>query len=995
MKNSLSNSGIGEQLTLAVLGLIFVGILASAGVLGAAAMDSVGDSEPVGDENTTATSEIAWLHATNNGDSNATTVTAYNETGTVIWESEVRNTNLSSGGGTSYSVAVGNNEYVYVNSNQEKYTFNASTGELVNREEYYSSALALDPYGNTLQLNHQKQSLSKDTHYAIDINGTITVSELSYDGEGNYSKTQLKNISGSSYESNIYDYDDGSAHHIVEAASDDYVVVTTRIDRGTEDNYDMHVVNRSTGDSVYEIEYTDRNGEAVVKPNGTIVLNTLLEPDTSAQGEYNETYVEINSDGEVVTEITENAADIDHDFFRNSWATNLTYTPIGEFEISIEKASLYEYNNSYEITVYNESGEKIYHNDSAKFGSNYIDAYGGSYDIKVDGVGIDAKRVNDTTIYHRQTASQTYSMEYVGTGKINITSVTDNNNTELDNWSVEIRNNGEVVHSSTNTTAPEEVELTAQETYTVEVSKLGYITENQSYTVYENETTHASFTLEEESTDDGSDDSDNTTTDDSDDGVEAIVGGDGSSGVSTDVLAVVVGVGGSGFLIFLLVAALAFRQLRRQSFALFMIMLVLVSAVGPMMVGQATAQTDSTPPDEAADLLVFTAFEDRDGQPVGDIVYAVDPSTDQTAWTATLNNSGTGDESAIPVASDETANQVYAASIDPNNTIHIYAIDSATGEIVEAHETNISTDQLGRTAVADNGKFYINTPETTYEFDFISDSLTELYDYPYPPVGAYDMGVQDGNLQQAAYTSDGGYASVYDGEENTDNINEDLDHIKYTSEGYLYETSAGDLEFYKNGSTTWSEVLTDGYLRAGASDGNQVYAKIGDRLRRYGTTANSEDATLYTAPSYENTSYRLSTLEYDAGYIHDFETRQGTTENLTSDTPTLVYRMHDPADGSVVYSTEIAHDSNYHRSVAIVHNTDSVTAIIGSGDTDYSVDDVLGEFLPTEYILAGLVILSVLFVGVVLILWQLVKMPVRVISAPLRFLIWLVKLVMP
>jgi hypothetical protein len=476
-----------------------------------------------------------------------------------------------------------------------------------------------------------------------------------------------------------------------------------------------------------------------------------------------------------------------------------------------------------------------------------------------------------------------------------------------------------------------------------------------------------------------------------------VPGGGGDSG-TTDVLAVVFGVGGIGFLIFIVLAVVAFRS-GQQQFALILVILVLSMTVAPpMFVGDVTAQTtESSPPDEVADLLVFTAFEDRSGQPIKDTVYAVDPASNETAWVTELNHSNTTEpESAIAVASDETANQVYALSLDSNNTAHIYSIDSASGDIVESHELNLTSTQLGRWAVADNGTLHFSTSETTYRFDFSDDSLTEMYTYESTPIQSYSMGIQDGELQQAAYSDDLGATFIYEGTNRTDDFSASISRIEFTSQGYVYQTSGDSyLEFRTAGQTTWSYVESESLLRAAASDGTSVYATVGDELRQYGTTANSDETVLYTANPSDKTSHRLSTLEYDSGHLHQFQTRQGTTENLTSDTPTLVYRLYNTSTGDLVYETKIAHNSNYHRSVAVVHDTDRISAIVGGSEPANSLGDILDEYLPTEYILAGLGILFVAFVGILLLIWKVAKMPVRVILAPVRFVIWLTKHLMP
>ncbi|WP_134672483.1 carboxypeptidase-like regulatory domain-containing protein [Halorussus marinus] len=1004
MASFLRNLSIGEQLTLVVIGLFFVAMVGGAAIVGAAAMDSVNDTEPVGNEtDAKTTANIAWLNATNWGGSNSTEITAYNETGTVLWQTSVRNEDIGNTEGSARSAVVGNGEYVYVASNYELYKLNATTGELINTTGSGGQRVALDPSGNLLTtLDHQRQSISKDTIYSLDANGTLTVSDASYDGTGNYSTSTTAEYASSSYETKNISEVAHQTHNTVHASTDEYVVISVRIEGRSEDEWDTHIVNRSTGESVYEIEYTDQGSlqTAAVKPNGTLIVNAYIKPDASAQGEINETYVEFDTaTGTVVTEKTGNAAELEHDFFRNSWVSSLEYYAVGEYEVSINKASLYSYDHSYQISIYNESGAKIYQNDSAEFGSNYIDAYGGTYDIEVDGLGLQPQRINNTTVYHAQTNTQSFSIEYAGTGTLNITSVTNDSGTELENWSVQVSDSsGDTIRSAQNTTAPVEYELTAGESYTVEVSKSGFNTTQQSVSISENNTTQVDFALTDETTETTTDDGGGETTTDDGDDVGVIVPGGGGDGGTTDVLAVVFGVGGIGFLIFILLAVLAFRS-GQQQFALILVMLVLSMMVAPpMMVGDVTAQTtESSPSEEVADLLVFTAFEDRNGQPIKDTVYAVDPATNETAWVTELNHSNTTEpESAIAVASDETANQVYALSLDSNNTAHIYSIDSASGDTVESHKLNLTSTQLGRWAVADNGTLHFSTSETTYRFDFSDDSLTEMYTYESVPIQSYSMGIQDGQLEQAAYSDDLGATFIYKGTNRTDDFSGSLSRIEFTSQGYVYQTSGDSyLEFRTDGQTTWSYVESESLLRAAASDGNQVYATVGDELRQYGTTANSDETVLYTANPSDNTSHRLSTLEYDSGYLHQFQTRQGTAENLTSDTPTLVYRLYDPSTGDLVYETKIAHDSNYHRSVAVVHDTDRISAIVGGSEPAYSLGDILDEYLPTEYILAGLGILFVAFVGILLLIWKVAKMPVRVILAPVRFVMWLAKLLMP
>ncbi|RDZ64031.1 hypothetical protein C5B90_13090 [Haloferax sp. Atlit-12N] len=1003
MTSFLRNLSIGEQLTLVVIGLFFVAMVGGAAIVGAAAMDSVNDTEPVGNEtDAKTTANIAWLNATNWGGSNSTEITAYNETGTVLWQTSVRNEDIGNTEGSARSAVVGNGEYVYVASNYELYKLNATTGELINTTGSGGQRVALDPSGNLLTtLDHQRQSISKDTVYSLDANGTLTVSDASYDGTGNYSTTTTAEYASSSYETENISEVAHQTHNTVHASTDEYVVISVRIEGRSEDEWDTHIVNRSTGESVYEIEYTDQGSlqTAAVKPNGTLIVNAYIKPDASAQGEINETYVEFDTaTGTVVTEKTGNAAELEHDFFRNSWVSSLEYYAVGEYEVSINKASLYSYDHSYQISIYNESGAKIYQNDSAEFGPNYIDAYGGTYDIEVDGLGLQPQRINNTTVYHAQTNTQSFSIEYAGTGTLNITSVTNDSGTELENWSVQVSDSsGETIRSAQNTTAPVEYELTAGESYTVEVSKSGFNTTQQSVSISENNTTQVDLTLVDETTETTTDDGgDETTTDDGDD-VGVIVPGGGGDDGTTDVLAVVFGVGGIGFLIFLLVAVLAFRS-GQQQFALILVILVLSMMVAPpMMVGDVTAQTtESGPPEEVADLLVFTAFEDRNGQPIKDTVYAVDPSTNETAWVTELNASGTGNESAIAVASDETAHRIYALTIGDNDSVRAYSLESSSGDIVESHKLNLTSYQLGRFAVAGDSSLYFNTPDKTYSFDFSSDSLTEMYTYESVPVQAYSMGIQDGQLEQAAYAPDLEATFVYEGTNRTDDFGGSLSRIDHTTQGYVYQTSGESyLEFRTDGQTTWSYVESESLLRAAASDGTSVYATVGDELRQYGTTANSDETVLYTANPSDKTSHRLSTLEYDSGHLHQFQTRQGNTENLTSDTPTLVYRMHDPSTGDLVYETKIAHDSNYHRSVAVVHDTDKISAIVGGSEPAYSLGDILDEYLPTEYILAGLGILFVAFVGILLLIWKVAKMPLKILSFPFKMFWKLLKMLRP
>ncbi|MBP1986980.1 PEGA domain-containing protein [Halolamina salifodinae] len=557
----LRNSNLGEQLTIAAVALFIVLAVAGTTILTVAAMNSVGDSEPVGNETDAQIStDIAWLEATTNGGSTTTEITAYNETGTIIWQTEVTNSNLSSG--LTGASVVGTSEYVYVASNKEIYTLNASTGNLTNRTDNYVTQLALDPSDNLLtSVSHESQSLSKDTIYSIDKNATITVDNASYDGTGNISTTTDKTISVSSYESDTINTLNGNENDIL-AATDEYVVVSVYTNR-TDDPYDMHIVDRSTGDSVYEIQYTHPSyvQRAVVKPNGTIVLNAQIKPESSAQGDINETFVEFDTDtGTVVTEVTKNSQNLTHDFFRNGWIANLTFTSLGEFDVTINKATVYEYNHSYQISIYDQSGAKIYQNDSAEFGHNYIDAYGGTYDIKVDGLGLREQRVNDTTIYHARTNTEKFSMEYVGTGYLNITSVKDKNSTELENLSVQINDSaGESVYSASNTTAPVETELTAGESYTVTISKPGYFTESKSISISENNTTQISFRLSEKT------DSTNTTNDS--DGGSTIIGGGGSSdGLSSNMNIILYGIGGGSSFLFLLLLALYSARKARQGF---------------------------------------------------------------------------------------------------------------------------------------------------------------------------------------------------------------------------------------------------------------------------------------------------------------------------------------------------------------------------------------------------------------------------------------------
>ncbi|MBP1986979.1 hypothetical protein [Halolamina salifodinae] len=422
--------------------------------------------------------------------------------------------------------------------------------------------------------------------------------------------------------------------------------------------------------------------------------------------------------------------------------------------------------------------------------------------------------------------------------------------------------------------------------------------------------------------------------------------------------------------------------------ALSIIALLLVGTVGPtMFVGDVTA-ADSSPPDEAADLLVFTAFEDKNGTPVKDTVYAVDPQTNETAWATALNASGTGNESAITVATDESADKIYALTIGDNNTVRAYAINFSGG-ITESHKLNLTTDQLGRFAQANNSTFYFNTPDRTYKFNFESDSMTEMYTYEMTPVKAYSMGLQDGQLQQAAYSPDLNTTFIYDGTNQTDNFKESVTRIQYTSQGYVYQTGGESyLEFRKNGNTTWSYVEPDYNLRAAASDGSKVYASVGDELRKYGTTANSNETVLHTANPSNETSHRLSTLEYDSGYLHNFETRQGT--NLSTDTPTLIYRLYNTSTGDLVYETKISHDSNYHRSVAVVRDDGSSTVIAG-GSEEYTLADILSEYLPSMELILGILALVVIGGIGLALLFKIFKLPVMILLYPF-IIIWKISL---
>ena len=1019
MMNFLDNSGIGEQFTLIILGLFVVAMVGGAAIVGAAAMDSVNDTEPVGDNNITNTSPttnttVAWVDETVTSDNN-TRVNLYAKNGSKIWTKTIHSpdgvTPDSDGGGQPNSTADAKHIYVVVNYNGNKffenstiYTLNRSTGNIVNEttKSEFITSIRVDKSGDLRYNQHEERtySLSKNTRYEILDSGSIEVyNTTGTTGNGTLEKT----INASSYEPNP----GSDGFNSVLTATDNYVVVIVDEEGGFTNHGNIHIVNRETGESAYNISTVDSGdtfpnrydnaSRIVATPDGEIKLDVSCQATSSGEHYWVRYDYENGSLVEEQSETVDNCgyeeSSIDVDFFRNGFAEDVEFVPLGELTLSVTDGNQNTLNSTATVEVYKD-GRQIFERsniNSTDIQSNYsIDTYGGNYDVRVESAGYESTIYDAAIDQQAETIALDYSMEYVGTGAVNITSVTDGNNTELENWSVRvIDSNGETVRSVNNTTAPEEFELNAQNSYTVEVSKSGYPTTQQTVSISENTTTQVDFTLADETTE--------TTTDDGDD-VGVIVPGGGGDGGTTDVLAVVFGVGGIGFLIFLLVAVVAFRS-GQQQFALILVMLVLSMTVAPpMFVGDVTAQTtESGPPDEVADLLVFTAFEDRNGQPIKDTVYAVDPATNETAWVTELNHSNTTEpESAIAVASDETAHRIYALTIGDNDSVRAYSLESSSGDIVESHKLNLTSNQIGRFAEADNSNLYFNTPDETFRFDFESDSLTEMYTYESVPVQAYSMGIQGGELQQAAYAPNLEATFVYEGTNRTDDFSGPVSRIDHTTQGYVYQTSGDSyLEFRTDGQTTWSYVESESLLRAAASDGNQVYATVGDELRQYGTTANSDETVLYTANPSDKTSHRLSTLEYDSGHLHQFQTRQGTAENLTSDRPTLVYRLYDPSTGDLVYETKIAHDSNYHRSVAVVHDTDRISAIVGGSEPANSLGDILDEYLPTEYILAGLGILFVAFVGILLLIWKVAKMPVRVILAPVRFVIWLTKLLMP
>jgi len=1018
MSSSQSNSSIGTKLTVAVIAVLLVGVVTATAIVGAAATGVIGDTEPAGNASaSTATANPAWIES--NSDGNYTVTKLYDSDGNLIWEERTVQSGVSdTSGNFAYSTA--DDQYVYTvtdyydNGVLEEtvlYTYDRSTGELVSANESVPGdveGIRIDSSGNISYGSSEEYSLTGQTRYTLDENASISVYDTS---TGNVTKT----ISASSYESESASIvQSGGTTHQVLASTDDYTVVSVAV--GDTSSRDLHIVDRSSGSSVYEIEdvddpiSNDAHERVVAASDGEIKIYARNYDGS----EYRDYFTRFNYTGGYIVEERQgivnssNPSPITVDFFRTEFAEDVTFTPVGELNLSATNASdgnALDSNGT--VRIYNDDGHLIWERNnisSYEIYSNYaINTYGGNYTVRVEAQGYEAS-VQDATVTHNETTSLSYSLATTTTdstaaGTLVIDSVTNDSGTAVSNWSAEIYDsNDSLVFSDSNLSAPYSTNLTANQTYTVQILADNYNTTSKSVTITENQTASTSFTLTASSTSDGDDSTDNTTTDDgnstdntttddSDDG--GFIGGGGNDGGLTDGLAVVFGVSGIGFLIFVLLAFLGFREMRKQSFALILIVMIVSTSVGPMLfVGDVTAQTDS-PEYETADLLVFTAGENKSqvAQETQDKVVALNPNTSEVAWETRLNNSTNGNI-VYSVAWDRSANRIYATSMEEDGSIHLYELQDATGDVEDVHRLNLTPELIGKDSIARNGVLYFTTDGNSYRYDFENESLTATNSYT-PSAQTYGIGFTDGQAAISTYGSDFITTYLRETEQYQTYTSGNINSIQHTELGFLYQDSSNiSLRNTSTGSVIWDSSTTQSTILYGAtSDGQDtIYARVGDDFYSYDATTGNQ-SVLYDDSIPSNTTGGFAQVDYRNGLIHTYQTVGGY--DLANDTPTHLYHIHDSETGELLYSEEIAYDSNKHQSVAIVYEqADTVEVIVGSGGSDYSFGDVIGQQLMLTVGVLGGVLLGLLVIVVVLkFVWKTVTTPFRILLFPFK-LIW-------
>jgi hypothetical protein len=1022
MSSSNSKSSIGTKLTLAVIAILLVGVVTATAVVGVAAVDSIGDSEPAGNASaSTATANPAWIESSSDG--NYTVTKLYDSDGDLIWSERTVQSGVSDNSG-NYAYSTADSEYVYTvtdyydNGVLEEtvlYTYDRSTGELVSSNESVPGdveGIRIDSSGNISYESSEEYSLTGQTRYTLNENASISVYDTS---TGNVIKT----ISASSYESESASIvQSGGTTHQVLASTDDYTVVSVAV--GDTSTRDLHIVSRSSGDSVYEIEdvddpiSNDAHERVVAASDGEIKIYARNYDGS----EYRDFYTRFNYTGGYIVEERQgivnasNPNPITVDFFRNEFAEDVTFTPVGELNLSAVNASDGNaLSSNATVKIYNDTGQLIWVRNnvsSSEIYSNYaIDTYGGNYTVRVEAQGYEAA-VQDATVTHNETTSLSYSLATTTTdstaaGTLAIDSVTNDSGTAVSNWSAEIYDsNDSLVLTESNLSAPYSTNLTGNQTYTVQILADGYNTTNKSVTITENQTASTSFTLASSSTSDGDDSTDNTTTDDgdstdnttttddSDDG--GFVGG-GGSGSPVDAYAIIFGIGGIGFLLFLLVALFAFRELRKQSFALILVMMVLTTTVGPMLfIDPVSAQTDSAEY-ETADLLVFTASENKSqvAQETQDKVVALDPNTSEVAWETRLNNSTNGNI-VYSVAWDESQNRIYATSMEEDGSIQLYELQDATGDVEDVHKLNLTPELIGKDTTARNGVLYFTTDGNSYRYDFENESLTATNSYT-PSAQTYGIGFTDGQAAISTYGSE--FITTYLGEteQYQTYTSGNITSIQHTEIGFLYQDNSNiSLRNTSTGSVIWSSSTSQSTILYGATSEGQdtIYARVGDDLYSYERDSGNQ-SVLYDGSIPANTTAGFAQVDFKNGRIHTYQTVGGY--DLANDTPTHLYHIHDSETGELLYSEEIAYDSNKHQSVAIVYEeADTVEVIVGGGGSDYSPEDVFGEIVGEQLMLTigvlGGILFGLIFIVLVLkFVWSTVTAPFRILLFPFK-IIW-------
>ncbi|QLH78146.1 hypothetical protein HZS55_12900 [Halosimplex rubrum] len=1065
MSSSESKSGIGTKLTVAVLGMLLIGAVVSTAIIGAAAAGVIGDTEPVGDNNittstTTATTDVAWVDATTYTSNNTTQTTLYDENGDKIWV-----TNLNDKYPDDFRVErlqgetrpiqnmewlnniATDDKYVYVSVNFDNdeagpksivYKLNQSTGNIVDEigRNTSTSIIRVDKSGNLRYDEFQRTySLSKDTRYNLLDDGTIEVYNTSNTtGDGTLEKTI-----NASYDSEIQGT--GSQNTVLES-TDGYVVVWVQV--GTR--HDLHIVNRDTGQSEYEIEGVDggdkgiqydNTSRIVASPDGEIKLEVYTaqnspnthyfvrfdyENGTVVENQSGEVESYFNDDGEVDTR-----SPVEVDFFRNGFAEDVTFVPLGELSLSVSDVNGSAINSTATVKIFNDNGHQIFERsdiNGTEIQSNYIiDAYAGDYSVRVEADGYDGTVYSASIDEREQTALLNYTLqEAIGTLKID--SVTNDSGTGVSNWSVEVYDsNDSLIHSESNLSAPYNTSLPANQTYTVAVLADGYNTTNETVSITDDTTSTTSFTLSssgdssdggdstDNTTDDG-DSTDNTTsTDDSDDGV--FVGGDAGSGLIAQLgglLAAVIGFIAFPFSLTILFFVLLWLRRRRDggggngglfgpNFALMLIGLVLISGVAPYMVGPASAQTD-TPEYETADLLVFTAAENKSqvAQETQDKVVALNPNTSEVAWETRLNDSTNGNI-VYSVAWDKSQHRIYATSMEEDGSIHLYELEDATGEVEDVHHLNLTPDAIGKDSIARDGTLYFTTDAGRYTYDFETENLTSTNSYT-PPAEGYAIGFSDGQAAISTYGSD--YITTYlgDTEQYQAYTTQNISSIQHTEIGFLYQDENNiSLRNTLDRDVVWSDSTARTLRLHGATSNGQdtIYARVGASLYSYERDSGNQ-TVLYDGSIPDNTTAGFAEVDYKSGRIHTYQTVGG--QDLANDTPTHLYHIHNASTGELLYSEEIVYDSNQHQSVAIVYEqTDTVEVIVGSGGSDYSPEDVFGELVGQQLMLIVGVFGSTLL-GLIVILvvvksvWKTVTLPFRILFFPFKMIGKFLKIVL-